>query len=132
MRLAFRRFVGGLLLRTDVGVETSFFPPVNPNTQMSSTTAKRMFHAVVKSCCPTEYAVAVVESVTPFREATLKAWWTPTPPGVTETVLAIELPPTTDMIVWKVTGIEYAARKTAITPSFAHHEPNSGRKARKK
>ena len=31
--------------------------------------------------------------------ATFVAWLTPTPPGVTETVLAIELPPATDMTV---------------------------------
>ena len=44
-------------------------------------------------------------SVTSLSEATLAAWLTPTPPGVTETVLAIELPPITDMIVWNVTAI---------------------------
>ena len=35
----------------------------------------------------------------------LTAWVIPTPPGVNETVFASELPPTTDMIVWKVTGM---------------------------
>ena len=44
-------------------------------------------------------------SVTSSRAATLVAWLTPTPPGVTETVLAIELPPTTDITEWKVTVI---------------------------
>ena len=42
-------------------------------------------------------------SVTSPSAATLAAWVTPTPPGVTDTLLAIELPPITDMIVWKVT-----------------------------
>ena len=44
-------------------------------------------------------------SVTSPSAATLVAWLTPTPPGVTETVLAIELPPATDITVWKVTAI---------------------------
>jgi len=35
-----------------------------------------------------EAAVAVAESVTLCSEATLAAWLTPTPPGVTDTVLA--------------------------------------------
>ena len=56
----------------------------------------------------------------------LIAWLMPTPPGVAETVFASELPPATDMTVWKVTGIGYAARKTAITPSFATQAPNDG------
>ena len=42
-------------------------------------------------------------SVTSSSAATLAAWLTPTPPGVTETVLAIELPPITDITVWNVT-----------------------------
>ena len=42
-------------------------------------------------------------SATSLSAATLVAWLTPTPPGVTETVLAIELPPITDITVWKVT-----------------------------
>ena len=50
-------------------------------------------------------AVAVAASVTPLSAATLVAWLTPTPPGVTETVLAIELPPITATIVWNVTAI---------------------------
>jgi hypothetical protein len=54
---------------------------------------------------PSEYAVAVAGSVTPPRAATLVAWLTPTPPGVTETMLAIELPPMTDITVWNVTAI---------------------------
>ena len=64
-----------------------------------------MFHAVTASCWPSEYAVAVAASVTSLSAATLVAWLTPTPPGVTETVLAIELPPTTDITVWNVTVI---------------------------
>ena len=64
-----------------------------------------MFHAVTASCWPSEYAVAVAASVTSPSAATLVAWLTPTPPGVTETMLAIELPPITDITVWKVTAI---------------------------
>ena len=44
-------------------------------------------------------------SVTSLSAATLVAWLTPTPPGVTETVFASELPPTTDITVWKLTVI---------------------------
>ena len=44
---------------------------------------------------------------------------TPTAPGVTETMLAAELEPITLITESKVTGIEYAARNTAITPTFA-------------
>src|ERR1043166_5708621 len=90
--------------------------------------AKRMFHAVVTSCCATEYAVAVVASVTPLSEATLKAWFTPAPPGVTDVMFAIELPPQRCMSVSNVTGIEYADMKTAMTPRLATHERNEGRK----
>ena len=51
-------------------------------------------------------AVAVAASVSPPRAATLAAWLTPTPPGVTETMfLAIEFPPITDITVWNVTAI---------------------------
>ena len=64
-----------------------------------------MFQAVMASCWPSEYAVAVAASVTPSSAATFVAWLTPTPPGVTETVLAIELPPTTDITEWNVTAI---------------------------
>ena len=54
----------------------------------------------------------------------LIAWLTPTPPGVTETTFASELPPTTDMIELNVTGIPYAARKMPTTASFAHQPMN--------
>jgi hypothetical protein len=54
---------------------------------------------------------------------------TPTPHGVTETVLAIELPPT-DITVWNVTAMPYPARNTAITPNLASHAPNDGRNTR--
>ena len=60
---------------------------------------------MIASCWPSEYAVAVAASVTSLSDATLAAWLTPTPPGVTETVLATELPPATDMTVWNVTAI---------------------------
>ncbi len=43
--------------------------------------------------------------MTSLSDATLTACVTPAPPGVTEMVLEIELPPATDMIVWKVTGM---------------------------
>src|SRR3954468_1506208 len=91
-----------------------------------------MFQAVVTSCCATEYAVAVVGSVTSRSDATLKAWLTPAPPGVTEVTFAIEFPPTTCMTTWKLTGIPKAARKTAITPSFAHQPRNEGRNTQAK
>ena len=42
-------------------------------------------------------------SVTLSSDATLAAWLTPTPPGVTDTVFAIEFPPATDITVWKLT-----------------------------
>ena len=64
-----------------------------------------MFQAVIASCWPSEYAVAVAASVTLLSAATFAAWLTPTPPGVTETVLAIELPPITDITLWNVTVI---------------------------
>ena len=69
---------------------------------------KTMFHAVVTSCCATEYAVAFAELVMPFSEATLKACVTPAPPGVTETVFAIEFPPQIRITVWNVIGMSYA------------------------
>jgi len=56
----------------------------------------------------------------------LIAWLTPTPPGVAETVFASELPPITAMIVWKVTGMPYAARKVPVTASLASHAPKDG------
>ena len=64
-----------------------------------------MFQAVIASCCPSEYAVAVAASVTPSSEATFAAWLTPIPPGVTDTVFAIEFPPATDITEWKLTVI---------------------------
>src|SRR3954449_1357481 len=85
-----------------------------------------MFQVVTASCWPSEYAVAVAASVTLLRAATLVAWLTPTPPGVTETVLAIELPPITAITAWKVTVIPYPERHTAITPSLASQAPSDG------
>ena len=64
--------------------------------------------------------------VTLESEMLLTACVMPTPPGVNDTVFARELPPTTDITVWNVTGIPYAARKIAITISFATHDPNDG------
>jgi hypothetical protein len=64
-----------------------------------------MSHAVVTSCWAVEYAVAVVESVTPLSDPTLNACWTPAPPGATEVAFAIEFPPVTAITVWNVTGI---------------------------
>src|SRR5204862_1718182 len=72
---------------------TRCLPPDQPNAHVTAAMPKRRFHAVATSCCATEYAVAVVASATPFSDATLKAWLTPTPPGVTEVTFAIELPP---------------------------------------
>src|SRR5437762_4973455 len=89
-----------------------------------------MFHAVVTSCWATEYAVAVVASVTPLSEATLKACVTPAPPGVTDVTFAIELPPQIRIKVWKLTGMSYAERNTAITPRLATHARNEGTKTR--
>src|SRR6476619_3017784 len=89
-----------------------------------------MVQAVVTSCWATEYAVAVVASVTPFNEATLNAWLTPAPPGVTEVTFAIELPPQRRISVWKLTGMSYAVRKTAITPRLAIQPSNDGVKTR--
>ena len=105
---------------------TSFLPPDQPNAQTTTTSAKAMFHAVTASCWPSEYAVALAGLVTCESEAVLTAWFTPMPPGVAETVFASELPPTIDITVWNVTGIAYAARKTAITPSFASQAPIDG------
>src|SRR6185312_15839087 len=42
---------------------TSFEPPLQPKTMQINTTAKTTLNAVVISCCPIEYAVAVVELV---------------------------------------------------------------------
>ena len=66
----------------------------------------------------------------PFSEATLNACVTPAPPGVTDVTFAIELPPQIRIRVLNVTGIEYAARKTAITPRLATQARNDGRKTR--
>src|SRR5262245_3706730 len=89
-----------------------------------------MFQEVVISCCATEYAVASVGLATPFNDATLNACVTPAPPGVTDVTFAIEFPPLIRISVSKVTGIEYAARKTAITPRLATQPINDGRKTR--
>src|SRR6266480_5692874 len=80
---------------------------------------RTMLHAVVTSCWATEYAAASVGLATPFSEATLNACVTPAPPGVTEVTFAIELPPAIRIMVWKLTGMSYAVRKTAITPRLA-------------
>ena len=48
----------------------------------------------------------------------LNAWLTPTPPGVTERMLASWFEPSTDITDPKVIGIEYAARKTTITSTL--------------
>src|SRR5215475_1930614 len=66
----------------------------------------------------------------PFSDATLNAWLTPAPPGVTEVTLAIELPPQIRISVSKVTGMSYAARKTAITPRLAIQPSSEGVKTR--
>src|SRR6476659_9973887 len=68
----------------------------------------------------------------PFNDATLNACVTPAPPGVTDVTFAIELPPQIRIRVLKVTGIEYAARKTAITPRLATQARNDGRKTRRR
>src|SRR6267378_489021 len=70
---------------------TRTLPPLQPNAQISIAIANTWFHAVV--------------SVTSLSDATLNAWLTPTPPGVREAVLAIELPPTIAMTVWRATGM---------------------------
>ena len=49
----------------------------------------------------------------------LNAWLTPTPPGVKERRFASWFEPSTLMTEPNVTGIEYAARKTMITMTFA-------------
>ena len=54
----------------------------------------------------------------PFA-TTFAAWVTPTAPGVTEAMLAAELEPITLITESNVTGIEYAARNTQITPTLA-------------
>jgi len=105
---------------------TSALPPDQPNVHTTSTIARTWLHAVVTSCCATEYAVAVVGSATPLSDATFSAWFTPTPPGVREVVFAIELPPTTLITVWNETGIAYAERKTAIVPRYAHQPISCG------
>ena len=73
------------------------------------TIARRSDQAVMTSCCETEYAVAVCESVTSLSAATFMARLTPPPPGVTETELEMLLPPTTDMTEWKVLGVWHRA-----------------------
>ena len=55
----------------------------------------------------------------PLSDTTLNACVTPAPPGVTAVMFAIELPATTRMIVWKLTGMLYAPRNTAMMPSPA-------------
>ncbi len=56
----------------------------------------------------------------PVREHRPRPTWvTPTAPSATEVTLAAELGPMTLMIESNVTGIEWAARKIAITPIFA-------------
>jgi hypothetical protein len=57
--------------------------------------------------------------VVPPSTATLNAWLMPAPPGVTETLLEIELEAVTATTEWNVTGIEYAAMKTATIPRRA-------------
>jgi hypothetical protein len=74
----------------------------------------------------------LAEVVTPWREATLKAWVTPTPPGVTDVTFAIEFPATTLMSMSNVTGMEYTARKAAITQSIAIQLTMPGRKTSRK
>src|SRR5262249_17457573 len=110
----------------------SSLPPCQPKAHVTRMIANTMFQAVVKSCCATEYAVAFAELVTPFSDATLKAWLTPAPPGVTEVMFAIELPPAIRISVSNVTGMLYACRKTAITPRLATQAMNDGRKTRRK
>ena len=44
-------------------------------------------------------------SVEPESAAVFIAWVTPTPPGVTETLLETELEAVTEATLWKVTGI---------------------------
>ena len=46
------------------------------------------FELEISSAAPGQYAVAVVASVTPFSDATLNAWLTPAPPGVTDVTFA--------------------------------------------
>ena len=51
---------------------------------------------------------------------------TPTPPGVTETLLETELDALTEATLWNVTGIPYAPRNTAMIPSLAAKLASSG------
>src|SRR5436305_75927 len=62
----------------------------------------------------------------PFSDATLNAWFTPAPPGVTEVTFAIELPPAIRISVLKLTGMSYAARKTDMTPRLAIQATSDG------
>ena len=59
----------------------------------------------VTSSWATEYAVACSGLAMPLSDATLNAWVTPAPPGVTDVTLAIELPATIRITVWKLTGM---------------------------
>ena len=43
--------------------------------------------------------------MTPLSEATLNAWFTPAPPGVTDVTFAIELPPLIFISVSNETGM---------------------------
>src|SRR4051812_45305840 len=109
---------------------TSCLPPLQPNAQTTRAMPRTMFQAVVTSCWATEYAVAVVASVTPLSDATLNAWLTPAPPGVTDVTFAIELPPQIFISVSNDTGMSYAARNTDMTPRLATQASSDGTNTR--
>src|SRR6185312_11043671 len=67
---------------------TNCLPPPQPQAQIIVINPKRMAHAVLTSCCATEYAVASCDDATPFSEATFQACVTPTPPGVNDVTFA--------------------------------------------
>ena len=71
-----------------------------------SATASRTSHAETISCWAREYAAALLLLVVPPSTATLNAWLTPAPPGVTDTPLEIEFEALTATTEWKLTGIE--------------------------
>ena len=75
------------------------------NRKAKRMTAKTAFQAEVISCWVAEDAVAVEPLVWFLSAALFIAWVTPTPPGVRETLLEIELEAVTEATLWNVTGM---------------------------
>ncbi len=72
-----------------IGGLDQLLAPDQPKTQATRAIARITSQAETISCCPIEWAVAVLAEASPESAAEFIAWVTPTPPGVAERLLDV-------------------------------------------